>query len=135
MFPIKPLRREIQIDKAITMVSDDPADEQSPKTYRPVDEISRIERLIRVSDLAITPYERKLERGLTLSVDEERMMNAHINTLMKLEMNKAALEAKMQFQKKSNADLARFMQGKGMDREHIITIIGPSPEVLAALDS
>jgi hypothetical protein len=26
------------------------------------------------------------------------------------------------------------MQGKGMDREHIITIIGPSPEVLAALD-
>ena len=133
MLPTKPLRREVDVSYTIKMQSEESDDPHAPKVHRPIDELSRIERLIAVSDLAITPYERKLRRGLTLAVEEERMMNTHINTLMKLEMNKAALIAKMQFQKQSNAELAEFLLSKGMEREHVIAMFGDSPDILEAL--
>lgn len=107
---------------------------QAPRIAKPIDELSRLERLIHVSDLAINPYQRKLEDGLTLSVEEERMMNVHINTMRKLEMDKQALEARLQMKKKSNADLARYMLERGMEKEQILTFFQHSKEVQLALE-
>jgi hypothetical protein len=110
------------------------SDPQAPRIHRPADELSRLEMLIHVSDLSILPYKRKLEAGISLTIDEERMMNVHINTLRKLEMDKQALEARMQMKKKSNTELARYMLEKGMHKEQILTFFQHSREVQLALD-
>lgn len=116
------------------METHDNSDPQAPRIHRPADELSRLEMLIHVSDLSIVPYKRKLEAGLSLTIDEERMMNVHINTLRKLEMDKQALEARLQIKKKSNTELARYMLDKGMDKEQILTFFQHSREVAIALE-
>jgi len=130
---MRPKRRVVDESKVIEMGVEEPSDEQSPRVIRPLNEKSRLERLIRVTDLAINPFERQLERGISLPAEDQRLLNTHTNTLLKLEMAVAALDAKEQLHKESLSELAKTLQKKKMSREHIVAILGDSREVLNAL--
>lgn len=129
---LEPKRRPVTKD--VIESTDRRSLDEKPRVHRPVTEKQRLERLIRMTDMALNPLEDRLERGITLSPEEQRLMMTHQTTLMKLTMSLSALVQQEELGKKSNADLARTLRRKGMDRELILALFNESREVVSALE-
>lgn len=128
-----PKKRIVNPDEVIQMEKEEPKEADKPRVRRPVSEKDRLERMIRMTDMALNPIEDRLERGLSLTKEEHRTMTTHQHTLMKLEMSKAALEAKMQLGTKSNVELALVLRKKGWPDDQILALFNHSRDVEAAL--
>ena len=133
---MEPKRRIVRRDTLIDMSeSDNPSvpDENKPMVRVPVSERQRLERLIRLTDMALNPFEDRVERGISLTAEEQRLMSLHQNTLMRLEAQKSALEMKHAWGKKTNVGLAKYLREKGMDDEYIRNVFGGSRDIEAFL--
>jgi hypothetical protein len=130
---MQPKRRVVRSSEVIESTDNKPADDNYPRSNRPISERDRIERLIRLTDNALNPFEDKQERGVSLTESEQRMMNLHTNTLMKLEMSKSALEARAEYGKKNVVELAEMLHKKGVDHEIILKSFNHSRDVEAYL--
>jgi len=128
-----PKKRVVRPEEVIQMEKKELEDEDKPRVRRPVSEKDRIERMIRLTDMALNPFEDRLERGISLTAEEQRLMMSHQQTLMKLEMSKAALDAKAELGKKSNVELAMTLREKGWDDEQILTLFNEARDVVEAL--
>lgn len=118
----------------IEMVRDYSEDPRAPSVSLPANERARLERLLKVSDLAIRRYEKLLTRGLDLPEADQRLLNTHINTSLKLEMAIAALDAKDKLNKLEIEEIARRMVGKGFTDDHIIKHLGDTPNIRDAIE-
>jgi len=128
-----PKKRVVRPEEVIQMEKKELEDEDKPRVRRPVSEKDRIERMIRLTDMALNPFEDRLERGISLTAEEQRLMMSHQQTLMKLEMSKAALDAKAELGKKSNVELAMTLREKGWDDDQILTLFNEARDVVEAL--
>ena len=129
-----PKRRVVSADQVVeTRVQVLGQDEDTSRVRRPVNDKERLERLIRLSDMVLTPLEARLERGVSLSAEEQRLMVTHQTTIMKLQMSLAALEAKKELGKKSNVELAEDMVRRGMEKQHVLAYFNNSREVQNAI--
>lgn len=126
-----PKKRVVTASEVIQM--EQPEDPEKPRVRRPISEKDRIERMIRMTDMALNPFEDRLERGISLTAEEHRLMMSHQNSLMKLEMAKAALEAKKQLGTKTNVELAVFLRTKGWSDEEILLLFDNARDVTEAL--
>jgi len=104
-----------------------------PRERKQVSELARIDRQLHLADLGLNQYQLKLERGLTMEPEEQRLFLAHQDSIRKLEMARAALVAKSDLSKKSDLEIAKSMLDKGMEREHVLTIFASSVEVQEGL--
>jgi predicted ribosome quality control (RQC) complex YloA/Tae2 family protein len=103
----------------------------------------RLERRLRMADMALDKYERRLESGRTedeLTLEEERLFLAHVDSVRKLETTLASLEAKDNaVEEKSNLDLALDMIERGMALADVLRVFGNNPiltsELQEALDA
>jgi hypothetical protein len=100
-----------------------------PSERKQVSELARIDRQLHLADLGLNQYQMKLEKGLTMEPEEQRLFLAHQDSIRKLEMARAALVAKSDLSKKTDLEIARSMIDKGMEREHVLTIFSSSIEV------
>jgi len=126
-----PKKRVVNASEVIQM--EQPEEQDKPRVRRPVSEKDRIERMIRMTDMAMNPFEDRLERGVSLTAEEHRLLMSHQNSLMKLEMAKAALEAKAKLGTKTNVELAMTLRAKGWSDDEILAMFSHSREVTEAL--
>ena len=105
----------------------------APRDRKQVSELARIDRQLHLADLGLNQYQLKLEKGLTMEPEEQRLFLAHQDSIRKLEMARAALVAKSDLSKKTDLEIAKSMLDKGMDREHVLTIFSSSTEVQEGL--
>jgi hypothetical protein len=106
-----------------------------PKTAqgKPLSELARIERQLYLADLGLNYYQDKLERGISLDPEEQRLFLAHQDSMRKLEMSRAALTAKATLGGLSNLEVAKGMMAKGMKRDHVLLYFPADKEVLEGL--
>jgi len=100
-----------------------------PSERKQVSELARIDRQLHLADLGLNQYQLKLEKGLTMEPEEQRLFLAHQDSIRKLEMARAALVAKSDLSKKSDLEIAKSMLAKGLEREHILTIFSGNTSV------
>jgi len=100
---------------------------------KPLSEVAQLERQLYLANLALDKYEQRLEHGVELTPEEERLFLAHQDSLRKLETTLAALKAKADLSKKSDVDLAREMLAAGMEKEQVLALYENNESVRDAL--
>lgn len=118
--PLRPKRRVVPASEVIEALDRPVQAKEAPKDRKTLTELARIERQLHLADLALNYYQEKLEKGISLDPEEQRLFLAHQDSLRKLEMSRAALVAKADHAKKTDIELAMDMKNKGMTREQVL---------------
>jgi hypothetical protein len=128
---LRPKRRVVIPSNTTEVVTklDPPPNKPKTAQAKPLSELARIERQLYLADLGLNYFQDKLERGISLDPEEQRLFLAHQDSMRKLEMSRAALAAKADLGKQSDIELARGMLDRGMDREHVLLYFPGSKDV------
>lgn len=121
----------------------EPSDFEPPRTSRPdlaeavnLTYKKRLQRRLRMADLALEKYERKLEQfhktgnpNHTLTPEEERLFLAHQDSVRKLEATLAQLEHKDKTQETTDLDTALMLYDAGDSFEEVCQQMSYNPNL------
>lgn len=127
--PLRPKRRVLTGNEVIEALDRPVSPKAAPKDRKKLSEFARIERQLHLADLALNYYQNKLEKGISLDPEEQRLFLAHQDSLRKLEMSRAALEAKADIGKRTDLEIAQGMMAKGLTRDQVLTIFTGNKEL------
>jgi hypothetical protein len=95
----------------------------------------RLKRRLRMADMALEKYEKKLERGLNLEPEEERLFLAHQDSVRKLETTLMQLEHKDErAETKTDLELAVDLYMTGWSYQDIIRLFKHNQELPKQLE-
>ena len=107
---------------------------QRPVNIRKLSYKERLQRRLRMADMALEKYEKRLEAEEHLEPEEERLFLAHQDSVRKLEATLAQLEHKdTSAADKTDLELAIEMVEKGMDKSDVLRIL-KNPQLVIDLE-
>lgn len=124
---------EVTIAEAIERAREPILPKSIPKNAKDVTDIARVERQVHLGNLMLNQYQDKLEKGLSLDMEEQRLFISHQDSLRKLEMSFAALKAKADIGAKTDLEVAQSMRSRGMAKEDVLAIFVNNETVIREL--
>lgn len=107
--------------------------QKAPTEHKPLTELAQLERQLYLANLALNKYQTKLEGGIELTPEEERLFLAHQDSIRKLETTLSALRSKKDYAGLSSVKLACEMVASGIPREEVLALYPDNEKVKEAL--
>ena len=120
---------ETTLEEAIALGKKPILPKSIPSAAKEITELARVERQVHLGNLMLNQYQDKLEKGVALDTEEQRLFISHQDSLRKLEMSFAALKAKAELGSQSDLEVAQAMLRRGMSKDDILNIFVGNREV------
>ena len=108
--------------------------QRAPLEHKPLGEQQMLERQLYLANLALNKYQTKLEAGIELNPEEERLFLAHQDGIRKLETTHTALRSKANLGKKKDHELAQDMVRSGIPKDQVLALYPDDRRVANALE-